>query len=100
MEATDATAEILTEAQQEREMRIERQRNETAGATKRDDTVGGESHAKFRAPKSTRGRSDADPAAYGFIDGDFILRELDEDGMQVDGYANRADILGVLESIY
>jgi DNA damage-binding protein 1 len=34
--------------------------------------VGGESHAKYRAPKSTSGRTDADSAATGFLDGDFI----------------------------
>ncbi|KAF9485871.1 hypothetical protein BDN70DRAFT_870784 [Pholiota conissans] len=34
--------------------------------------VGGPSHTRFRAPKNTRGPSDADGAAYGFIDGDFL----------------------------
>jgi DNA damage-binding protein 1 len=27
---------------------------------------------RFRAPKNTRGRSDADQAAFGFLDGDFL----------------------------
>ncbi|KAJ8080825.1 hypothetical protein PM082_017660 [Marasmius tenuissimus] len=31
-----------------------------------------ESHAKYRAPRIARGRSDADERAYGFIDGDFL----------------------------
>jgi len=34
--------------------------------------VGGTSHTRFRAPKNTRGPSDADGTAYGFIDGDFL----------------------------
>lgn len=34
--------------------------------------VGNESHTRFRAPKNTRGPSDADGAAYGFVDGDFL----------------------------
>ncbi|KAG6854676.1 hypothetical protein C0991_003324 [Blastosporella zonata] len=38
--------------------------------------VGGESHTKFRAPKNKKGRSDADPAAFGFIDGDFVEQFL------------------------
>ncbi|KAG6831652.1 hypothetical protein H0H87_004602 [Tephrocybe sp. NHM501043] len=38
--------------------------------------VGGESHARFRAPKSNKGRSDADSAAFGFIDGDFVEQFL------------------------
>ncbi|KAG6878094.1 hypothetical protein C0993_012421 [Termitomyces sp. T159_Od127] len=38
--------------------------------------VGGESHARFRAPKNKKGRSDADPAAFGFIDGDFVEQFL------------------------
>lgn len=54
--------------------------------------VGGTSHARcvalwpglfmseaivrFRAPKSTRGRSDADQASFGFLDGDFIEQML------------------------
>ncbi|KAF5360619.1 hypothetical protein D9756_004828 [Leucocoprinus leucothites] len=39
-------------------------------------SVGGISHARFRAPKSTRGRSDADQASFGFLDGDFIEQLL------------------------
>ncbi|KAG6837618.1 hypothetical protein H0H93_006139 [Arthromyces matolae] len=38
--------------------------------------IGGESHTRFRAPKNIKGRTDADPAAYGFIDGDFLERFL------------------------
>ncbi|KAK2459647.1 hypothetical protein APHAL10511_008292 [Amanita phalloides] len=38
--------------------------------------VGGESHARYRAPKSTRGRTDADMAATGFLDGDFMEQFL------------------------
>ncbi|TFK20000.1 hypothetical protein FA15DRAFT_673909 [Coprinopsis marcescibilis] len=34
--------------------------------------VGAPSHAKFRAPRNTRGRSDADEGAKVFIDGDFL----------------------------
>ncbi|KAF8630852.1 hypothetical protein AX17_005211 [Amanita inopinata Kibby_2008] len=34
--------------------------------------VGGESHTRYRAPKNTRGRTDADVSATGFLDGDFI----------------------------
>ncbi|KAG6831954.1 hypothetical protein H0H92_006555 [Tricholoma furcatifolium] len=39
-------------------------------------SIGGDSHARFRAPKSRKGRSDADPSAFGFIDGDFIEQFL------------------------
>lgn len=35
------------------------------------------SHAKYRAPIGGRGKSDADAAAYGFLDGDFLERFLD-----------------------
>ncbi|KAF9069809.1 CPSF A subunit region-domain-containing protein [Rhodocollybia butyracea] len=44
------------------------------GSSKEVDimALGGISHARHRAPKSSRGRSDADEAAYGFIDGDFL----------------------------
>ncbi|KAL0569702.1 hypothetical protein V5O48_012262 [Marasmius crinis-equi] len=35
-----------------------------------------ESHAKYRAPRIARGRSDADERAYGFIDGDFLEKAL------------------------
>jgi len=35
------------------------------------------SHAKYRAPVGTRGKSDADAAAYGFLDGDFLEKFLD-----------------------
>ncbi|KIM43302.1 hypothetical protein M413DRAFT_444121 [Hebeloma cylindrosporum] len=34
--------------------------------------VGGKNHTRFRAPKNTRGTSDSDGAAYGFLDGDFL----------------------------
>ncbi|KAH9480543.1 DNA damage-binding protein 1a [Psilocybe cubensis] len=34
--------------------------------------VGNQSHTRFRAPKNTRGLSDSDTAAYGFVDGDFL----------------------------
>jgi DNA damage-binding protein 1 len=35
------------------------------------------SHAKYRAPVGTWGKSDADAAAYGFLDGDFLEKFLD-----------------------
>jgi DNA damage-binding protein 1 len=35
------------------------------------------SHAKRRAPVGTWGKSDADAAAYGFLDGDFLENFLD-----------------------
>ncbi|KAG7088601.1 hypothetical protein E1B28_012575 [Marasmius oreades] len=35
-----------------------------------------ESHAKYRAPRMSLGRSDADEPAYGFIDGDFLEQLL------------------------
>ncbi|KAH9042112.1 CPSF A subunit region-domain-containing protein [Lactarius pseudohatsudake] len=35
------------------------------------------SHAKHRAPVGTWGKSDADAAAYGFLDGDFLEKFLD-----------------------
>ncbi|KAF8158252.1 mono-functional DNA-alkylating methyl methanesulfonate N-term-domain-containing protein [Crassisporium funariophilum] len=38
--------------------------------------VGGTSHTRFRAPKNTRGPSDADGAAFGLIDGDFLEQYL------------------------
>lgn len=38
--------------------------------------VGGVSHTRFRAPKNTRGMSDADGSAYGFVDGDFLEQFL------------------------
>lgn len=38
--------------------------------------VGNQSHTKFRAPKNTRGPSDADNAAFGFLDGDFLEQFL------------------------
>ncbi|KXN88147.1 DNA damage-binding protein 1a [Leucoagaricus sp. SymC.cos] len=50
----------------------ELQRNMTAVIP----SVGGTSHARFRAPKSTRGRSDADQASFGFLDGDFMEQLL------------------------
>jgi DNA damage-binding protein 1 len=34
--------------------------------------VGGTSHTRYRAPKDTRGSTDAEGAAFGFIDGDFL----------------------------
>lgn len=34
------------------------------------------SHAKHRAPVSAWGKSDADAAAYGFLDGDFLEKFL------------------------
>ncbi|CAA7261433.1 unnamed protein product [Cyclocybe aegerita] len=39
--------------------------------------VGGVSHARYRAPKNTKGISDGDNAAFGFVDGDFLERYLD-----------------------
>jgi len=38
--------------------------------------VGSVSHTRFRAPKNTRGPSDADSAAFGFLDGDFLEHYL------------------------
>jgi len=38
--------------------------------------AGSASHTRFRAPKNTRGPSDADGAAFGFIDGDFLEQYL------------------------
>ncbi|KAG5648442.1 hypothetical protein DXG03_005016 [Asterophora parasitica] len=38
--------------------------------------IGGESHTRFRAPKNTHGRSDADATSFGFIDGDFLEQFL------------------------
>ncbi|TFK70374.1 hypothetical protein BDN72DRAFT_542903 [Pluteus cervinus] len=38
--------------------------------------VGGVSHARFRAPKTTHGRSDADAASIGFLDGDYLEQFL------------------------
>jgi len=38
--------------------------------------VGGTSHTRYRAPKSTRGTSDADGSARGFVDGDFLEQFL------------------------
>ncbi|TFK40691.1 CPSF A subunit region-domain-containing protein [Crucibulum laeve] len=38
--------------------------------------IGGTSHTRYRAPKNTRGRSDADAVAFGFIDGDFLEQFL------------------------
>ncbi|KAF9561348.1 hypothetical protein CPC08DRAFT_689138 [Agrocybe pediades] len=38
--------------------------------------VGGTSHTRFRAPKNTRGTSDADSSARGFVDGDFLEQFL------------------------
>lgn len=35
------------------------------------------SHAKYRAPVGTWGKSDADEASYGFLDGDFLEKFLD-----------------------
>jgi len=35
------------------------------------------SHAKHRAPVASWGKSDADTAAYGFLDGDFLEKFLD-----------------------
>jgi len=37
------------------------------------------SHAKHRAPVGAWGKSDADAAAYGFLDGDFLEKFLDYD---------------------
>ncbi|KIL67911.1 hypothetical protein M378DRAFT_185481 [Amanita muscaria Koide BX008] len=34
--------------------------------------VGGQGHTRYRAPRGSRGRSDADAAATGFLDGDFL----------------------------
>jgi DNA damage-binding protein 1 len=33
-------------------------------------------HTRFRAPHNTRGRSDADVASFGFLDGDFLEQFL------------------------
>ena len=38
--------------------------------------VGSVSHTRFRAPKNTRGTSDADGSAFGFVDGDFLEQFL------------------------
>ncbi|KAJ3503729.1 hypothetical protein NLJ89_g8306 [Agrocybe chaxingu] len=38
--------------------------------------VGGISHARYRAPKNTKGISDGDNAAFGFVDGDFLEQYL------------------------
>jgi len=35
------------------------------------------SHAKYRAPVGTWGKSDGDAGAYGFLDGDFLEKFLD-----------------------
>lgn len=45
---------------------------------------GGVTHARYRAPRNTRGRSDADEASYGFLDGDLLQKFLtceDEDSV-------------------
>ncbi|KAJ3863624.1 CPSF A subunit region-domain-containing protein [Lentinula novae-zelandiae] len=39
-------------------------------------SAGGISHAKHRAPRLSRGRSDADSAAYGILDGDLLEQML------------------------
>ncbi|KAF8831356.1 hypothetical protein HHX47_DHR1000666 [Lentinula edodes] len=39
-------------------------------------SAGGVSHAKHRAPRLSRGRSDADSAAYGILDGDLLEQML------------------------
>ncbi|PFH53878.1 hypothetical protein AMATHDRAFT_72908 [Amanita thiersii Skay4041] len=44
--------------------------------------IGGESHTRFRSPKNTRGRTDADGLAIGFLDGDFIEQLLTLTGSQ------------------
>ena len=41
-----------------------------------DTEVTHASHAKYRAPVSAWGKSDADAAAYGFLDGDFLEKFL------------------------
>ncbi|KAF8635825.1 hypothetical protein AX15_000024 [Amanita polypyramis BW_CC] len=38
--------------------------------------IGGDSHTRYRAPRSTRGRTDADSSATGFLDGDFLEQFL------------------------
>ncbi|KAF9463019.1 CPSF A subunit region-domain-containing protein [Collybia nuda] len=43
--------------------------------------VGEVDHTKFRTPKTTRGRSDADAGSFGFIDGDFLEQFLTYLGM-------------------
>ncbi|KAF9267572.1 hypothetical protein L218DRAFT_895037 [Marasmius fiardii PR-910] len=46
------------------------------GLTQLNTEEGQESHAKYRAPRMSRGRSDADEPSYGFIDGDFLEQLL------------------------
>ncbi|KAF8650163.1 hypothetical protein AX16_005397 [Volvariella volvacea WC 439] len=46
------------------------------------ETVGGTSHARYRAPKNTRGASDADAASVGFLDGDYLEQFLSLIGTQ------------------
>ncbi|KAK7464711.1 hypothetical protein VKT23_005917 [Stygiomarasmius scandens] len=40
------------------------------------EAVGNVSHARHRAPRSSRGRSDADEGAYGILDGDYLEQFL------------------------
>ncbi|KAE9400776.1 hypothetical protein BT96DRAFT_992689 [Gymnopus androsaceus JB14] len=49
---------------------------ETRLGLQKSDAVGGISYARHRAPRSSRGRSDADEAAYGIIDGDLLEQML------------------------
>ncbi|ESK85005.1 uv-damaged dna-binding [Moniliophthora roreri MCA 2997] len=46
------------------------------GLTSLQIDKGQESHAKHRAPRDSRGRTDAAEAAYGFIDGDYLEKLL------------------------
>ncbi|THV04459.1 hypothetical protein K435DRAFT_649225 [Dendrothele bispora CBS 962.96] len=52
---------------------LQTQMVQTAAAS---EAVGNVSHARHRAPRSSKGRSDADEGAYGILDGDFLENYL------------------------
>ncbi|KAJ7579305.1 CPSF A subunit region-domain-containing protein [Mycena floridula] len=61
--------------------------------------VGGISHARYRAPKNTRGRSDGDNPATGFLDGDLLEQTLLYSPSQVDRvFAGEPDLTKALNS--
>ncbi|KAF5362887.1 hypothetical protein D9758_007154 [Tetrapyrgos nigripes] len=61
----DNVAETLTQ--------LQTQMGQTDGAF---EAVGNVSHARHRAPRNTKGRSDADESSFGILDGDFLEQYL------------------------
>jgi DNA damage-binding protein 1 len=87
LEADSPTASLLRAAQQ--------------ALAEKAEGIGAPSHARYRAPANTKGRSDADKASFGFLDGDLLEQGLEqlESGGAILGGERDIKLREVLEAL-